>query len=333
MARIEPTLSIHRTGNSCDFFVKNFNMAKHPLPFSLISHQGRRSSANVITRRTPLARAGAFVMAVVMVLSPMLLSWQQAQAQIIAAPNAPRSQQPEILSTANGLPQVNIQTPSAGGVSRNTYSQFDVQPQGAILNNARTDVQTQLGGWVQANPNLANGSARVILNEVNSSNPSQLHGYVEVAGGRAQVVIANPAGVTCDGCGFINAHRITLTSGSPIINGGSLDGYAVRGGNVLVQGGGLDAGQADYTDIIARAVQINAGIWSKELHVSTGINQVDAEPVAAAGGNGSVPGFAIDVAQLGGMYANKIVLIGTEAGLGMRCWRPAAIWFCTIMAG
>jgi hypothetical protein len=48
-------------------------------------------------------------------------------------------------------------------------------------------VQTQLGGWVQSNGNLAGGAARVILNEVNSSNPSQLKGFVEVAGQRAEV--------------------------------------------------------------------------------------------------------------------------------------------------
>ncbi|MCZ5750933.1 filamentous hemagglutinin N-terminal domain-containing protein [Escherichia coli] len=36
------------------------------------------------------------------------------------------------------------------------------------------------------------GEARIILNEVNSRNPSQLNGFVEVAGKKAQVVIANP---------------------------------------------------------------------------------------------------------------------------------------------
>ncbi|MCL2162440.1 MAG: filamentous hemagglutinin N-terminal domain-containing protein, partial [Betaproteobacteria bacterium] len=129
-------------------------------------------------------------------------------AQIVADPNAPRSQQPNVLKADNGVPLVNIQTPSGAGVSRNAYSQFDVDKQGAILNNARTNTQTQLGGYVQGNPNLAKGTARVILNEVNASNPSLLHGYVEVAGSRAQVVIANPAGISCDGCGFINANRV-----------------------------------------------------------------------------------------------------------------------------
>mgnify|MGYP000358344232 CR=1 FL=1 len=115
-----------------------------------------------------------------------------AESQIVADKSAPHSQQPTILNTGNGLTQVNIQTPSAGGVSRNTYTQFDVGQEGAVLNNARNNTQTQIGGWVQGNPWLAKGEAKVILNEVNSSNPSQLKGYLEVAGKQAQVVIANP---------------------------------------------------------------------------------------------------------------------------------------------
>ncbi|QUP56850.1 filamentous hemagglutinin N-terminal domain-containing protein (plasmid) [Ralstonia syzygii] len=243
-----------------------------------------------------------------------------AQAQIVADPGAPRGQQPTVLNAANGVPVVNIQTPSAGGVSRNTYGQFDVNQQGAILNNARASAQTQLGGWVQGNPWLATGTARVILNEVNSSNPSQLRGYVEVAGDRAQVVIANPAGISCDGCGFINSNRVTLTTGTPILNGGNLDGYRVQNGTVSITGGGLDTSRADYTDIIARSVQVNAGIWANTLKVSAGANEVSADhgQTTAIAGTGPAPSYGIDVASLGGMYAGKITLVGTEAGVGVR---------------
>ncbi len=243
-----------------------------------------------------------------------------AHAQIVADPSAPRTQQPTVLNAANGVPLVNIQTPSAAGVSRNTYGQFDVNQPGAILNNARTNTQTQLGGFVQGNPWLANGTARVILNEVNSSNPSQLRGYVEVAGDRAQVVIANPAGISCGGCGFINANRVTLTTGTPILNGGSLDGYRVQNGGVSIVDGGLDASRVDYTDIIARSVSVNAGIWANALKVTAGANQVNADHSQAmpVQGTGASPQYGIDVAALGGMYAGKITLVGTGAGVGVR---------------
>ncbi|CAN7585652.1 hemagglutinin repeat-containing protein [Polaromonas sp. LjRoot131] len=247
-----------------------------------------------------------------------------AQAQIVADPGAPGSQRPTLQAAPNGVPLVNITAPSAAGVSRNNYTQFDVNPQGAILNNSRANVQTQLGGWVPANAALAGGSARVILNEVNSVNPSQLRGYVEVAGQRADVVISNPAGISVNGGGFINADRVTLTTGVPVINGangGSLDSFRVQRGTVVVEGLGLDTRTASYTDILARAVQVNAGIWAQQLNVTTGANEVNAANPSVAtpmAGTGAAPAFMLDIAALGGMYAGKIYLVGTEAGLGTR---------------
>ncbi|MEN2880422.1 tRNA nuclease CdiA-2 [Mannheimia haemolytica] len=134
-----------------------------------------------------------------------------AETLIIQADStAPKNQQPIILQTANGLPQINIQTPNDKGLSHNKYSQFDVAEKGAILNNSRTNTATQQAGMVQGNPYLARGEAKVILNEVNSSKPSVMKGYVEVAGKKAEVIIANPSGLHCDGCGIINAdHRKT----------------------------------------------------------------------------------------------------------------------------
>src|SRR5690606_12278633 len=131
------------------------------------------------------------------------------------------------------------------GVSRNAWRQFDVDGNGVVLNNSRGDALTQLGGWVGGNPWLAAGSARVILNEVNSTHASQLRGFVEVGGQRAEVVIANPAGIVVDGGGFINASRATLTTGQPLMNGGALQGFAVQQGLVRVQGAGLDASSTE----------------------------------------------------------------------------------------
>lgn len=242
---------------------------------------------------------------------------------IVADPNAPAAQRPSVINTANGLPQVNIQAPSAAGVSRNQYSQFDVDKGGAILNNSATSVQTQLGGWIQGNPNLNPAApARVILNEVNSANPSQLRGFLEVAGGRAQVIVANPSGILCDGCGTINAGRMTLTTGRPELNpDGSLAGYRVESGTIRIEGAGMQAGSTEYADLMARAVEVRAGIWAPQLSVSAGRNRISADHQniqALAADSAGRPGFAIDVAQLGGMYAGKIRLLATEAGVGVR---------------
>ncbi len=274
------------------------------------------------TSSAPLAKLRPLHVDVMHAVGILLLVTPTTYAQIRADAAAPTPLQPTILTTANGLQQVNIRTPSAAGVSRNHYSQFDVHAKGAILNNSRTSAGTRLGGWVQANPWLASGSAKVILNEINSSQSSQLRGYLEVAGQRAEVIIASPAGIQVNGGGFLNASGVTLTTGTPVLKHGYLDSYRVRGGTVSIDGAGLDASGSDYTHILARAVQVNAGIWARDLHVVTGSNQIDAaRPTTAhtpTTTSGNAPAFALDVAALGGMYAGKIFLVGTEAGLGVR---------------
>jgi len=252
-----------------------------------------------------------------------------AETLIIQADkSAPKNQQPIVLQTANGLPQVNIQTPNDKGLSHNKYSQFDIAEKGAVLNNSRTHTQTQLAGMVQGNPYLARGEANVILNEVNSNNPSVMKGYMEVAGKKANVIIANPNGLHCEGCGIINSDRVTLTTGKPEIKNGQVDNFKVEAGKVTVSGKGLDNSHVDYTEILAREAEVNAGIWSKkEITVIAGKNTIarsDADKTLQvirteqASVGDIKPQVAIDVGELGGMYSGKIHLVGTEAGIGVR---------------
>ena len=242
---------------------------------------------------------------------------------IRADKSAPGNQQPIILQTGSGVPQVNIQTPSAGGVSRNVYSQFDVSEKGAVLNNSRKGTGTQIAGYVAGNPNLARGEAKVILNEVNSANPSRLKGYVEVAGKKADVVIANPSGLQCDGCGVINAGRTTLTTGKPIVNNGELSGFEVKDGKISVGAKGMDASHSDYTDIIAKKTKIDGPIKGKQVKVITGKNRVsrDGSDVVYIGDKNdtaTTQEYSLDVGELGGMYAGQIHLVDNGKGLGVR---------------
>jgi len=288
------------------------------------SEQTAPLMVNTYKKLNPLNFAVVSLLGAVIYTLPLS---SMANTQIIADKSAPSSQQATVLNSSNGLTQVNIQTPSAGGVSRNTYSQFDVGQEGAILNNSRNNVQTQLGGWVQGNPWLGKGEAKVILNEVNSSNSSQLKGYLEVAGKSAQVVIANPSGLVCDGCGVINADRFSLAAGQAVVNQGYLESFRVRDGQVTIEGKGLNGSLTPYTDIYARALNVNAGLYANELTTMLGQNDIHVKDQTALkvdtmNGQSSTqtakPDFALDVAQLGGMYAGKIFLVGTEAGLGVR---------------
>ena len=279
---------------------------------------GAGSAEGARTATLPVLRFAMYVALGFVMTLPAFA--QAVDGWIIGDPNVPGAQRPTVLSVGNGVPVVNIATPSAQGVSRNSYSQFDVGRHGAVLNNSRLGATTQLGGAISGNPNLARGTARVILNEVNGP-ASQLNGYVEVGGDRAQVVIANPAGIRANGGGFLNASRVTLTTGTPILNGGSLDGYRVEGGAIQVDGTGLDTSRSDYTDLIARSMQLNAGVWAQQLQTTLGANAISVDPAKVTkieGVAGPVPQFALDASALGGMYANKIVLLGTEHGVGVR---------------
>ncbi|WP_117246847.1 two-partner secretion domain-containing protein [Klebsiella quasipneumoniae] len=299
-----------------------FNKARGML--MVVAETTRSHRAGVSPQSGADARTGSTLTSTLVPLAfSFLLAFScltPAQAAIVADNHAPGGQQPQIANSANGTPQVNIQTPSGAGVSRNVYSQFDVDGRGVVLNNSHANTSTQLAGMVAGNPNLAKGEARVILNEVNTRDPSRLNGYIEVAGQKAQVVIANPAGISCDGCGFINANRATLTTGQVQYGNGQISGYDVNRGEIIVQGGGLDASSVDSTDLLARAVKINAGVWAQELKVTAGPNQIDAahSRTTAKSADGSAPpAVAIDVSALGGMYAHKIRLVGTERGVGV----------------
>ncbi|MCW9021381.1 MAG: ESPR-type extended signal peptide-containing protein, partial [Sedimenticola sp.] len=90
----------------------------------------------------------------------LLVAAPMAQADIVADSTAATGQRPEVTQAANGVTLVNIQRPGAAGVSHNLYHRFNVDAEGALLNNARTPVKTQLAGWVNGNPNLVGGTAR-----------------------------------------------------------------------------------------------------------------------------------------------------------------------------
>lgn len=230
----------------------------------------------------------------------------------------------------NGVPVVDINTANAAGVSHNQYTKYNVDPKGLVLNNgnnAQMARQSQLAGQVMANANLS-AEAKLILNEVVAPNRSQLSGFTEVLGGRADVVVANPYGITCSGCGFINTDRVTLTTGVPVLGGnGALNGFNVTGGDLLINGSGLNASAQQVLDLVARSIRVEGNINAADLGVVAGANAWDYAARAVTGalaGTDGTPQFAIDSTLLGGMYANRIKIVATEAGVGVRMLGDAA---------
>lgn len=243
-----------------------------------------------------------------------------AAGPIMPDPKAEARHQPQVEETANGIPLVNITAPSSGGVSRNEYETFNVPDKGAILNNSYTLSKTELAGYVQGNNNMAERPAKIIVNEVTGAGSTSMDGFLEVAGNRADVVIANPNGITVNGGGFINTGKAFLTTGKPVYDGEDhLQRFDITGGDILIEGKGLNGKEAGSLAILSRAVKINAGIWAKDLHITTGANNIDAKTLEASAieGKGGRPAFALDTAAIGGMYAGRITLVGTEKGLGV----------------
>ncbi|WP_232441589.1 hemagglutinin repeat-containing protein [Burkholderia ubonensis] len=262
------------------------------------------------------ARAVAFAALCVFGMQPLVV---EAQATLSITPDRSGPTHPVVGVSASGVPLVNITAPK-NGVSLNNFTQYNVGTKGAVLVNSGQNTQSQLAGWVQGNPFLGNTAARVIVNQVTSGNPSQLIGPTEIAGNRANLVIANPAGISCAGCGFINAPRVTLTTGVPTFNAdGTLAGFNVTQGHIGVSGDGLDA-HGSAIDLISRAMTINGQVWADSVNAIAGANRVDYATHAAQSqpGSGAAPGVAIDVQALGSMYANSVRLVGTEAGVGVR---------------
>ncbi|QQJ96021.1 hemagglutinin repeat-containing protein [Burkholderia ambifaria] len=262
------------------------------------------------------ARATAFAALCTFGMQPLVA---EAQATLPITPDRSGPTHPVVGVSASGVPLVNITAPQ-NGVSLNNFTQYNVGTKGAVLVNSGQNSQTQLAGWVQGNPFLGNNAARVIVNQVTSGNPSQLLGPTEIAGNRANLVVANPAGITCSGCGFLNASRVTLTTGVPTFNpDGTLAGFNVTQGQIGISGAGLDA-HGSAIDLISRAMTINGQVWADSINAVAGANRVDYSTNAAQAqaGTGAPPGVAIDVQALGSMFANSVRMIGTEAGVGVR---------------
>ena len=245
------------------------------------------------------------------------IAW--AEAPILPDTTAPGNRCPLVQETANGIPLVNISAPTAGGVSRNDYERFNIPTKGAILNNSYTLSKTELAGYVQGNANMAQGPAKIIVNQVTSGNPTTMNGFLEVAGHKADVIIANPNGITVNGGGFINTARAILTTGKPEYdNKERLKDFRIdNDATILITGNGLNGKKADTLELYTRAAEIEAAIFGNTVHVTTGANVIDANTgkVTAIEGKGKKPEIAIDVKDLGGMYAGRIFLIGNEKGL------------------
>ena len=252
-----------------------------------------------------------------MIVDPLVVPFAYAANPIEVDTNAPHERQATVGQAGNGITLVNVAGPSAAGVSRNDYTNFNVPQNGVILNNSYQMSNTKLGGYVPGNANMMRGSANVIVNEVTSHNPTDMKGFIEVAGRKASVVVANPNGITVDGGGFINTDRAVLTTGKTEYDSkGNLNSYRVERGRISINGNGLNAKDANALQILTEATNVNAGVWANTIETRTGKNTIDANTLNTQK-IGDSSNVGLDVSAIGGMYANSITMKGTNTGLGV----------------
>lgn len=279
--------------------------------------------------KTRTARSGfAKSLFFALMASSVFTAWMAtpSAAQQVQANGSTNTQ---VYTAPNGVTVVDIANPNASGMSHNTFNHYNVPTNGLVLNNGNVlqmARQSELAGQVMANMNLTN-EAHLILNEVVAPNRSVLNGYTEVLGKKADVIVANPYGITCNGCGFINVPNATLTTGTPKFGGaGALTGFQIDNGDILVTGTGLNAANQDYLALLARSIKLDGQINAKDLDIVAGTNDWDVNTKTATprSPTGAAPTVAIDSSALGGMYANKIRLIATESGVGVKMLGDAA---------
>lgn len=261
------------------------------------------------------------------------ISYSYAQS-IIIDPSAPGA---SFLHTSNLTPQIDIATPQSG-VSLNQFSEFNVGADGLILNNSTTGGVSVIGANVTANPNLVSGPANVIVNEVTSAAPSSLTGTTEVFGQSAAVIIANPNGINCNGCSFLNSTSTSLTTGTPIITGAEVDLLATKG-TITIGPDGFDAGP--QAGLFGRHIIINGPVVTTDengvlrqtndnsLVISGGAQRVNGLDFAKLSDTAIVSAptlatkkspFAIDASEAGTLSSGNMQIWNHETGLGVNLY-------------
>ena len=222
-------------------------------------------------------------------------------------PDNAASRNLQIDKAANGVPLVNIEAPDNNGTSHNVYKDYNVDGRGAILNNAKDLTNSQLGGLIYGNPNLQNSNeASTIINEVSGVNRSRIEGYQEIAGKRANYILANPNGIYINGAGFINTGNVTFTTG----RGNNL--LNPEKGMIEVAGKGLDLRNINKAELIARVAELSAPIYGgEEVNLKLGSQ-----------GKSNKPEYALDARALGSIYAGRINIIVNEDGVGVKTQAP-----------
>ncbi|HPS56679.1 MAG TPA: filamentous hemagglutinin N-terminal domain-containing protein, partial [Spirochaetota bacterium] len=243
-------------------------------------------------------------------------------ADITVDTSVPVNQRPTLDTAQNGVVIINLATTTAGGVSVNRFTEYNVGSNGIILNNSTEMGISVLGGAVYGNPNyqLNGREALIVVNEVTGTKRSDILGYIEMFGGSAEFILVNPNGIMLNGAGFINMPRVTLGTGRAVYDANGFSGIDVDGGMVSIEGNGVNAGTVDYFTVITRMASLNGAIWGNDVSIITGTGTYNYnDRIFTRNETGTpFPELGIDASVFGSIYAGRIILICNEKGVGVR---------------
>lgn len=247
--------------------------------------------------------------------------------------------QNQVQHRGNQADVLNINAANQAGISHNKFNEFNVDSHGLIINNS-----TRNAGGLQANAHLNGNAASMIINEVIGSNESHLAGFTRIHGQQAEYILANPNGITCNGCSFENTNGVTLTTGIPELDAqnGQLLGIDVTQGKVTIDEKGVNVKGLDYFNIVSRQIKLKGKIdtntsdnpeeknTNTQVRLLTGNQHRFNVETGELSKNESLNienqesvEYAIDASQLGSIYAKTIHVKATEAGVGVK---SAAEW-------
>ena len=227
-------------------------------------------------------------------------------------------QQATVTIAPNGVPIVNINAPNAG-ISVTTFQEFNVGANGEVINNADNTGRSYVAGLIQGNQNYGpNQAAQLIILQVNGSNRSTIEGYLEVLSrSKPNVILSNENGITVNGGGTIGIANFTATTGKVNLVDGQYVGINTTDGSLIIGPKGFDGSTADYVNFIAKNIQQSGKVVSGAgLTYIAGANNVSSNGSVAALPS-SDASVAIDVSNLGGMYAGIVKVISTSKGAGV----------------
>nr|WP_314378887.1 hemagglutinin repeat-containing protein [uncultured Campylobacter sp.] len=248
--------------------------------------------------------------------------------EIIPDNSAPVNHRASVSQTPNApATQIDIASPNDKGISINEYSKLNTPKEGTVFNNSQGGAISKTAGYIPPNPRLNRGEAKLIINQVNSPLPSNLQGNIEIAGRKADLIIANPSGINVNGATIINSSSTTLSTATPTYENGHLKSLNIsKDGSINIGANSLND-NGDYLNVISNSLKLEGKIYANEINVvatdgkvslkntNSGLRQ-DNLKIEQEGGS-HPKGVSIDSSALGGMYAGKINIISTKDGAGI----------------